>query len=164
MIFFSSLTKAALKPGVCSSGFVPVLNKTVITSNGSNIVSSAQFYVFLGVVAFLYSLGMIVVYVFFKHKYDNSIYLPLIVNEVFFFFQLLINYNKKNLLKDFVVTVIFTICWFSSDIAWAKAISDIQVTTNIDNLTANISPQCKSYTYASYGSLIISCVRIMKKF
>lgn len=127
----------------------PKLDRDTLTKEGYNIKSSAEWFVFVGVTSFLYSLAMLVVYVFMKHKYDNIVYLPLI---------------------DFVVTVLFALCWFIADIAWAKAISDIQHHTNTENVISSLestcpkignssSRDCQIKTYASYGSIIISCVR-----
>ena len=65
------------------------------------------------------------------------------------------------------MTVVFAICWFASNIAWAKAISDIQNYTNTDNVVRSMETgcniksaikECQSSKYASYGSIIISCV------
>ena len=64
----------------CKTGSAKEMDRTVLTSQATNVMSSAQFFVFVGVITFLYSLGFLVIYVFFKHKYDNIIYLPLIVN------------------------------------------------------------------------------------
>lgn len=126
----------------------PKLDRDTLTKEGYNIKSSAEWFVFVGVTSFLYSLAMLVVYVFMKHKYDNIVYLPLI---------------------DFVVTVLFALCWFIADIAWAKAISDIQHHTNTENVISSLestcpkignssSRDCQIKTYASYGSIIISCI------
>lgn len=110
-----------------------------LTTDSTNIVSSSQFFVFTGVVTFLYSLAFLIIYVFFKHKYDNIIYIPLI---------------------DFASTCLLALFWFSGSIAWAKAISDIQSYTNPDNLSTIVCPtkNCKSYLYPSYGSIVISCI------
>ncbi len=64
----------------CSAGVATKLDRQTLTTEGYNIKSSAEFFVFLGVVAFLYSFGMLIVYIFLKHKYDNSVFLPLIVS------------------------------------------------------------------------------------
>lgn len=114
----------------------------VISSSGYNIVSSAGFFVFTGVMAFLYSLAFAIIYVFFKHKYDNLVYLPLI---------------------DFGSTALFTLFWFAGSIAWAKAINDIQNTTNPETITAGIAKcsaanACASVAYPSYGNLVVSCI------
>lgn len=143
------LTQAKIQAiNSCSAGTARKPDRETLTTEGFNIKSSAEFFVFLGVMAFLYSLVMLIIYIFMKHKYDNIVYLPLI---------------------DFVVTVLFAICWFASDIAWAKAISDIQYHTNTDNLIRSLTTMCpangsskaldcQSYKYASYGSIIISCI------
>lgn len=141
------LTKVAIQQesGNCKT---KPLDRAYLTTEGMNIKSSAEFFVFVGVMAFLYSLGMLIVYVFLKHKYANSVYLPLV---------------------DFGVTCLFALCWFIADIAWAKAISDIQHNTNTDNVINSLpeacvkvgnskSIECQSSQYASYGSIIISCI------
>lgn len=126
----------------------PKLDRQYLTTEGYNIKSSAEWFVFVGVISFLYSLAMLVIYVFMKHKYDNNIYLPL---------------------TDFVVTVLFALFWFIADIAWAKAISDIQYHTNTENVINGLdslcpkigesaSRECQIKAYASYGSIIISCI------
>lgn len=144
------LTKSKIEAKTqCPSGSTaPKLDREYLTTEGYNIKSSAEFFVFLGVMAFLYSLTMLIVYIFLKHKYDNKIQLPLI---------------------DFIITVIFAICWFASDIAWAKAINDIQHYTKTENvikslpktcpaLSGSTSKVCLANKYASYGSIIISCI------
>jgi len=128
----------------CSTGNLPTLDRTQLTAQSTNIVSSAQFFVFTGVITFLYSLVFLIMYVFFKHKYDNIIYIPLI---------------------DFGSTCLLALFWFAGSIAWAKAISDIQNYTNPDNLRASLticgtksSIQCRSVMSPSYGSIVISCI------
>ena len=75
-----SITTAKFAP-VSTQACPTILDSPpVISSNGYNIVSSAGFFVFTGVMAFLYSLAFGIIYVFFKHKYDNLVYLPLIVS------------------------------------------------------------------------------------
>jgi len=130
---------------VCKFGSLRQPDRTTIASQAPNVVSSAQFFVFTGVVSFLYSLAFLIIYVFFKHKYDNIIFLPL---------------------SDFAATCLLALFWFAGSIAWAKAIGDIQYYTNPDNLIASLpqscpspsSSYCKSYIYPSYGSIVISCI------
>lgn len=138
-----------VKTAECPAGSTtPKLDRQYLTTEGYNIKSSAEWFVFVGVISFLYSLAMLVIYVFMKHKYDNNIYLPLV---------------------DFIVTVLFALFWFIADIAWAKAISDIQYHTNTENVinsleslcpkvTGSASTKCQIKSYASYGSIIISCI------
>ncbi|GLD64569.1 synaptoporin-like protein [Lates japonicus] len=71
--------------------------------------SAAQFFVTVGVFAFLYSLLATIVYVFYQNKYLK---------------------NNRGPLVDFVVTVIFSFMWLVSSCCWAKALSDIKTATN----------------------------------
>uniref|UniRef100_A0A3P8SZ78 Synaptoporin b n=1 Tax=Amphiprion percula TaxID=161767 RepID=A0A3P8SZ78_AMPPE len=71
--------------------------------------SAAQFFVTVGVFAFLYSLLATIVYVFYQNKYLK---------------------HNRGPLVDFVVTVIFSFMWLVSSCCWAKALSDIKTATN----------------------------------
>uniref|UniRef100_A0A1A7Y432 Synaptoporin n=1 Tax=Iconisemion striatum TaxID=60296 RepID=A0A1A7Y432_9TELE len=83
--------------------------------------SSAEFFVTIAVFSFLYSLAATVVYVFFLNKYRENSQRPLI---------------------DFVVTVVFSFMWLVSSSAWAKALSDVKVATDPDEVQLLI-PACK---------------------
>ncbi|XP_075967058.1 synaptoporin b [Anarhichas minor] len=74
-----------------------------------NFSSSAQFFLTVGVFAFLYSLLATIVYVFYQNKYLR---------------------NNRGPLVDFVVTVIFSLVWLVSSCCWAKTVSDIKTATN----------------------------------
>jgi hypothetical protein len=78
------LTEAGLvETSGCPNGQAPVkLDQSSITTSTYNIVSSAQFFVFVGVMSFLYSIAFTIIYVFFRHKYTNIIYIPLIVINI----------------------------------------------------------------------------------
>uniref|UniRef100_A0A8C9Z0Z8 Synaptoporin b n=1 Tax=Sander lucioperca TaxID=283035 RepID=A0A8C9Z0Z8_SANLU len=71
--------------------------------------SAAQFFLTVGVFAFLYSLLATIVYVFYQNKYLK---------------------NNRGPLVDFVVTVIFSFMWLVSSCCWAKTLSDIKTVTN----------------------------------
>ncbi|KAM9860188.1 synaptoporin b [Aulostomus maculatus] len=71
--------------------------------------SASQFFVTVGVFAFLYSLLATVVYVFYQNKYIK---------------------NNRGPLVDFVVTMIFSIMWLVSSCCWAKTLSDIKRAIN----------------------------------
>ncbi|XP_061584506.1 synaptoporin b [Cololabis saira] len=70
---------------------------------------AAQFFLAVGVFAFLYSLLATIVYVFYQNKYLK---------------------NNRGPLVDFVVTVIFSLLWLVSSCYWAKTLSDIKTATN----------------------------------
>ncbi|XP_015254006.1 PREDICTED: synaptoporin [Cyprinodon variegatus] len=86
--------------------------------------SSAEFFVTIAVFSFLYSLVATVVYVFLLNKYRENSQRPLI---------------------DFVVTVVFSFMWLVSSSAWAKALSDVKVATDPDEVQLLI-PACKDPT------------------
>ncbi|XP_035488358.1 synaptoporin b [Scophthalmus maximus] len=71
--------------------------------------SAAQFFVTVGVFAFLYSLLATVVYVFYQNKYLQ---------------------NNRGPFVDFVVTVIFSIMWLVSSCCWAKSLADLKTATD----------------------------------
>ncbi|XP_029008025.1 synaptoporin b [Betta splendens] len=71
--------------------------------------AAAQYFVSVGVFAFLYSLLATVVYVFYQDKYLR---------------------NNRGPLVDFLVTIIFSIMWLVSSCCWAKGLSDIKSATN----------------------------------
>ncbi|XP_032067533.1 synaptophysin [Thamnophis elegans] len=75
--------------------------------------SSAEFFVTIAVFAFLYSLAVIVVYIFMQDKYRE---------------------NNKGPMIDFVVTAVFVFMWLVSSCAWAKGLSDVKEATDPDNV------------------------------
>uniref|UniRef100_A0A3Q3EAR0 Synaptoporin b n=1 Tax=Labrus bergylta TaxID=56723 RepID=A0A3Q3EAR0_9LABR len=82
----------------------------------------AQFFLTVGVFAFLYSLLATIVYVFYQNKYLK---------------------NNRGPLVDFVVTIIFSFMWLISSCCWAKALSDIKTATNPTQVLQLISA-CRS--------------------
>jgi hypothetical protein len=127
----------------CPSGQKPkTLDQSTICTETHNIVSSAQFFVFVGVMSFLYSFAFIIIYVFFRHKYNNIVYFPLV---------------------DFGFTVIFALFWFCGSIAWAKAVDDIQSYTNPEKIITNQKLACPpdacypSY-YPTYANIIVAAI------
>ncbi|XP_006137626.3 synaptophysin-like protein 1 isoform X1 [Pelodiscus sinensis] len=73
-----------------------------------NFSSSAQFFVTFAVLVFLYCIAAIVVYVGYMHLYRNTGKIPLI---------------------DLVITVMAAFLWLVSTSAWAKALTDIKIST-----------------------------------
>lgn len=80
--------------------------------------SSAEFFVTVGVFAFLYSTAALGVYVFFYDKYKE---------------------NNKGPLIDLGVTAVFSFMWLVSSAAWAKGLSDVKTATDPDRVTTLIS-------------------------
>lgn len=85
---------------MCDSNIVP--NVASFTYSGK---SSSEFYVFIGVMAFLYCLAALVVYVFFDEVYRKNTRLTII---------------------DFIVTAVFALMWLISSSAWAQGVTDLK--------------------------------------
>ncbi|KAG5275242.1 hypothetical protein AALO_G00145180 [Alosa alosa] len=83
--------------------------------------SSAQFFVTIAVLSFLYSLLATVIYIFYQNKYRE---------------------NNRGPLVDFIVTVVFSFMWLVSSSAWAKGLSDVKVATDPDEVVLLMSA-CK---------------------
>ncbi|XP_008406983.1 synaptoporin b [Poecilia reticulata] len=71
--------------------------------------AAAQFFVTVGVLAFLYSFFATIVYVYYQNKYLK---------------------NNRGPLVDFLVTVTFSLMWLLSSCCWAKSLTDIKAATN----------------------------------
>ncbi|KAJ3583213.1 hypothetical protein NHX12_034184 [Muraenolepis orangiensis] len=80
--------------------------------------SSAEFFVTIGVFAFLYSTAALAIYVFAYEKYKE---------------------NNKGPLIDLGVTGVFAFMWLVSSAAWAKGLSDVKTATNPDQVRTFIS-------------------------
>ncbi|KAF7210439.1 synaptophysin-like [Nothobranchius furzeri] len=79
--------------------------------------SSAEFFVTIGVFAFLYSTAALAIYIFFYEKYKE---------------------NNKGPLIDLGVTGVFAFMWLVSSAAWAKGLSDVKTATNPDEVVTMI--------------------------
>ncbi|XP_018108138.1 synaptophysin-like protein 1 isoform X1 [Xenopus laevis] len=100
--------------------------------------SPAQFYVSIGVFAFLYCMAALAFYLGFMHLYRDSRTFPLC---------------------DFFITVIFAVMWLVSSSAWAKGLSDIKTSTSPQNVVDHHCPsgfKCLPGQESHMGSLNIS--------
>ncbi|KAM6321548.1 synaptophysin-like protein 1 [Aegotheles albertisi] len=96
-----------------------------------NFSSSAQFFVTLGVLVFLYCIAALVVYFGCMHMYRQ---------------------NSKFPLTDLAITVITAFLWLVSTFAWAKALADIKMSTGA-SIIAGIK-SCKAPgTTCRFGSV-----------
>jgi len=90
-------------------------------------VSQSQFFVFIGVISFLYTLISLAIYIWLWPKYENDTRLPL---------------------GDLVVTAILALLWFIASCAWASGVSTVKGTTDhdfiINRLVAANVPPCST--------------------
>ncbi|NP_001004532.1 synaptoporin b isoform X1 [Danio rerio] len=75
--------------------------------------SSAQFFVSVSVLAFLYSLLATIVYFFYQNKYREK---------------------NRGPVVDFLVTLAFSSMWLVSSIAWAKTLSGVKTATDVHQI------------------------------
>ncbi|XP_043824013.1 synaptophysin-like protein 1 isoform X2 [Dromiciops gliroides] len=103
--------------------------------------SSAQFYVTFAVLVFLYCIAALVLYIGYMNLYRESRKIPFI---------------------DFLITLIVTFLWLVSTSAWAKALTDIKITTGenfIKEITACTGDvKCYYDSVTSMGSLNVSVI------
>ncbi|CAG5134027.1 unnamed protein product, partial [Candidula unifasciata] len=71
--------------------------------------SSAEFYVFVGVIVFLYCIGALVLYIVFDDSYRK---------------------NNRLIVADFAISIVLALLWIISSSAWAAGVSDVKMYTD----------------------------------
>lgn len=107
-----------------------------------NYSSPSQFFVFVGVMAFLYCIGAVILYVCFDDHYRKFDKIPIF---------------------DFVATCVFVLLWLISSSAWASGVSDIKLYTNPLEFQVDIVPDCRNDQcvvdkHGNYASLNVSII------
>ncbi|XP_041071805.1 synaptophysin-like protein 1 [Carcharodon carcharias] len=117
-------------------------NQTEDTYLVGDLSSSAEFFVAIGVLAFLYCMAALVLYIGYLHVYRDGSRGPMI---------------------DFVVTVIFAFLWLVSSSAWGKGLTDLKYSTNPETIIKSVAvciglAECSSAGVSGMGSLNVSVV------
>ncbi|XP_062914262.1 synaptophysin-like protein 1 [Mobula hypostoma] len=117
-------------------------NSTVATHLVGDFSSSAEFFVAIAVLAFLYCMAALLIYIGYLHVYREG---------------------KRGPIIDFIVTVIFAFLWLVSSSAWGKGLTDLKYSTNPDVLKDQLElckseAECTPSTVSGMGSLNVSVV------
>ncbi|KAJ8302395.1 hypothetical protein KUTeg_021382 [Tegillarca granosa] len=107
--------------------------------------SSAEFYVFVGVIVFLYCIAAIILYTFFDDLYRK---------------------NNAFTIADFVISVVLTLLWLISSSAWAQGLVNLKYYTDLNECGQfDQIDDCKNYTCTqtespNFASLNVSIIEI----
>ncbi|XP_028668712.1 synaptophysin-like protein 1 isoform X1 [Erpetoichthys calabaricus] len=104
--------------------------------------SSVEFFVSIGVLAFLYSMVALVIYVGFLHIYRES---------------------NRGPVADFIITCLFAFFWLVSSSAWAQGLQNIVYVTSTEGICYSFKfcasdAKCTVVSHASMGRLNVSVV------
>ncbi|CAL8256679.1 unnamed protein product [Arctogadus glacialis] len=122
-----------------SSYSMPTCNGTEVEATylQGDFRSSAEFFVSVGVFAFLYCTVTLVLYLGYQHVYRQT---------------------SRGPLADLVVTGVFAFLWLVSSSAWGKGLTDIKFATNPDHLMGSLKAEHTVEAYASMGRLNASVI------
>ncbi|XP_069141774.1 synaptophysin-like [Argopecten irradians] len=105
--------------------------------------SAAEFYVFVGVIVFLYCMAALILYIFFDDQYRKNNYFSI---------------------GDFVVSCVLTVLWLISSAAWAQGLVNLKYDTDLaeSDLYRRI-PDCVQYgciqdVLPNFASLNVSII------
>lgn len=105
--------------------------------------SSSEFYVFVGVIVFLYCLATLVVYIFCDDFYRK---------------------NTRVTIADFIVSAVLCVLWLIASSAWAQGLTDLKYYTDLpeagflDAIPDCANGACKQNNFPDFASLNVSII------
>lgn len=109
-------------------------NKTYLQGDFS---SSAEFFVCVGVLGFLYCTATLILYLGYQNVYRQT---------------------NRGPIGDLVVTAIFAFLWLVSSSAWGKGLTDVKWATSPEHLVEACKDVCTAGEYPSMGRLNASVI------
>ncbi|GAU93413.1 hypothetical protein RvY_05360 [Ramazzottius varieornatus] len=113
---------------------------------GGSHRSSAQFFVAVGVLTFLYCLGALLLYIFLDKLYRTRENIPL---------------------ADFILTIMFAFFWLVASSAWAHGVTGVKAATDPNYVVSRLADRgsdkvgctsCQPGSYPNYANLNISVI------
>lgn len=152
-------------------GNTTLCNHSVTTTHlMGDSASSAEFFVGIAIVCFLYCMVALLVYLGYMHVYKDSDFGPIFVSvyiEILLDLKQLWGFAEMSLFvfQDFVVTAILVFLWLVCSSAWAKGLQNVKDATDTDGIGntlalckgSNIT--CEVTEFANMRTLNISVVR-----
>ena len=127
----------------CKTKGLPVKARTESKGLPASLKSSSEFFVFVGVISFLYCIVAMVYYVCFE---DPAKYGPGGTGRDI----------KSFATVDFAVTVLLTLFWFCGSAAWAAGLSKLKDETDAEDYCKDAGAQCSVGDKANYAGITIS--------
>lgn len=125
-------------------GNTTICNQSVSTTHMmGDSASSAEFFVGIAIICFLYSMAALLVYLGYMHVYKDSDFGPIF---------------------DFVITAILVFLWLVCSSAWAKGLQNVKYATDTEGISNTLAlckggnVTCEVTEYANVRSLNISVV------
>ncbi|KAK4317267.1 hypothetical protein Pmani_011639 [Petrolisthes manimaculis] len=107
-----------------------------------NFSSDSEFFVAIGVLAFLYSIAALILYCFLSSLYDNDEKVPIL---------------------DCAIHVVFAFLWLAASSAWASGLTNLKMATSLDAIMNENKDMCATNVCTpgkelAYSKLVISII------
>lgn len=158
-------------------GNATICNRSVATTHlVGDSASSAEFFVGVAIVCFLYSMAALLVYLGYMHVYKDSDFGPMFVSVVCPSVRLSFSAVETQSLtsaaaisffparQDFALTAVLVFLWLVCSSAWAKGLQNVKDATGTEGIGSTLAlckgsnVTCEVTDYANLRTLNISVV------